>query len=172
MGGMALAAVDRRHLRAAVVHGHAPHARDRHPRGAWRHEPAGADDRLPAARVRILPSAACSAARSGSLFLQLRAMILIGIPDARLLDAGDDLPDAGDRRRRRVLVAGSSRARHSTVRSAQRRLAGLIDESNHLHGRTSPWSSADRQAADPLDDDHPRPRHRHLPGDDGIHVQG
>ena len=30
------AAVDCRHLRTAVVHGHAPHARNRHPRGAWR----------------------------------------------------------------------------------------------------------------------------------------
>ena len=42
---------------------------------------------------------------------------------ARRLDAGDDLPDARDRRRRRVLAAGASSAQHSSVGSAERRLA-------------------------------------------------
>ena len=51
----------------------------------------------------------------GVLFVQLRSMILISIPDAWRLDAGDDLPDAGGRGTDRVLAAGASRARHSTV---------------------------------------------------------
>ena len=35
----------------------------------------------------------------GIVFIQMRSVILISIPDARRLDAGDDLPDACNRRR-------------------------------------------------------------------------
>ena len=92
MGGMALAAVDRRHLRVAVVHGDAPHARDRHSHRArapkrWqvlRSIAGGAAD----VTSRL---AACSAPCWASLFAQMRSVILISIPGAGRLDAADDL---------------------------------------------------------------------------------
>ena len=64
-----------------------------------------------AARSIYLRSAACSAALLGIVFVQMRAMILISSPGAWFLDAGDDLPDAGDCRA--VSRAGCRRAARS-----------------------------------------------------------
>ena len=67
----------------------------------------------------------------GVLFAQLRSMILISIPDAGRLDAGDDLPHAGRCGIDGVLGAGASSARHSACGSAQQRL--VIQRARRRH---------------------------------------
>ena len=71
-------------------------------------------DRSPARATAYLLIGGVIGTVLGVVFVELRSMILISIPDARRLDADDDLPDAGDCRTGGVLGAGATRARHST----------------------------------------------------------